>query len=143
MKLPFEVMLLFLAVITLVASHCIFQGNSIEVRYYSALIGMLSSFATGTYLAIQVCEYTPIVRSFPQNIKILILLKPFYLSLQVGAAVSLLGTFPMMAFSFYTLYCKSEGKTGLEGNAKEDGNDGKDVKEAGWRLGVFLANCAV
>lgn len=158
MKLPFELMLFFLAVITFIASLCIFfvGENSIKVRYYSALIGMISSFAIGTYLAIQVYEYTPIVSSFPQNIDILILLTPFYLSLQVGAAVGLLGTFPMMSFSFYTLYCKSERKTGQEGKTGKtgkddvrdgkhgkDGKDGKDGKEAGWCLGVFLVNCTV
>lgn len=75
--------------------------SAIRTVYYAAITGMLFSFAIGVYLTIEATQLNAALRTYPKHDGPLPKLMPYYWSQQVGAAVSLLFVFPMMAFTFY------------------------------------------
>ena len=77
------------------------QSHTTKSLYYTSLMGMLTSFATGVYCCIQASEYNANTRLVPKHNDILPNLMPFYWWLQIASCVSLLFVFPMMLFIFY------------------------------------------
>ena len=103
--MPLVIALSLFAAFQLFASIFILMFNShnhsVRSTYYASILGMVSSFAIGVYLAIDASELNALLRNYPKNSDPFPKLMPTYWSYQIGAAGSLLFIFPMMAFIFY------------------------------------------
>ena len=105
-SMPLVIGLSLFAAFQLFASLFILMFNShnhtVRSTYYASILGMVSSFAIGVYLAIEASELNAELRQYPKlDNDPLPKLMPTYWCYQIGAAASLLFIFPMMAFTFY------------------------------------------